>query len=157
MTWRIVFLCAFAGVAVAAEIARPGATAADWLANAEAAAKAAGATAKTLDGIGAVAWGAIGVAALGALRVLAPLIPGGGPLVKMAADAVWAMMAHKDQKAADDAAAVLSRAVAQAAPVLDALRSLPPGSLPPDILRLLDSPITVQALNHLADRTAVAA
>jgi hypothetical protein len=97
MTWRIVFLCAFAGVAVAAEIARPGATAADWLANAEAAAKAAGATAKTLDGIGAVAWGAIGVAALGALRILAPLIPGGGPLVKMAADAAWAMMAHKDQ------------------------------------------------------------
>jgi hypothetical protein len=57
--------------------------------------------------------GGIGVAALAALRVVAPLIPGGGPLVKLAADAAWAVMAHRDQKQADEANAMVRKAADQ--------------------------------------------
>ncbi len=95
-----------------------------------------------------------GIAALGLLRVVAPLIPGGGPVVKLAADAVWSVMAHKDQKAADDAADVLRSAVATAAPVLHALRNLPPDQVPASVRRLLDSPVIVQAMHLLADQGA---
>lgn len=154
MIRRVLFLCAVAACATAAEIARPGATAADWLANPEAAAKAAGSTAKALESIGTGTLVAMGVAALGILRVVAPLIPGCGPLVKLAADAVWAVMAHKDQKEADAAAEVLTGAVATAAPVLDALRAQPPAELPPEIRALLDSPILVQAVHYLAEQKA---
>lgn len=104
---RVAFLCALAGCAVAAEIARPGATAADWLANPEAAARAAGKTAEALNGLGPGAWTVITIAALAALRMVAPFIPGGGPVVKLAADVVWSLMAHKDQKAADQPQAAL--------------------------------------------------
>lgn len=101
-------------------------------------------------------WGLIaflsgaGVAALGLLRVVAPLIPGGGPLVKMAADLAWTVMAHKDQKAADAAAAMTHQAATHIAPILDAVRTLPPGTLPPHVQQMLDIPMVRAAIDHIA-------
>ncbi len=59
-----------------------------------------------------------GVAALGLLRVVAPLVPGGGPLVKMAADLVWNVMATRDQKKTDQAQVLIHQAASSLAPVL---------------------------------------
>lgn len=91
-----------------------------------------------------------GVAALGLLRVVAPLIPGGGPLVKMAADLAWSVMSTRDQKAADKAAALSQQAAAHVAPILDAVRALPPGTLPPHVQQLLDVPMVRAAIDHMA-------
>ena len=94
--------------------------------------------------------GAIGLGALGLVRVIAPMIPGGGPLVKVVADAAWAVMAHKDQKATDKAQEQISEAVAVAMPVVAALQAMPPEDLPPAIKNALDNPLVKQALDLLA-------
>ena len=94
--------------------------------------------------------GGIGVAALGILRVIAPMIPGGGPIVKMAADLVWNVMATRDQKATDAAAAMTHQAASHIAPILDAVRALPPGTLPPHVQQMLDVPMVRAALDHVA-------
>jgi hypothetical protein len=90
-----------------------------------------------------------GLAALGLLRVVLPLI-GGGPIVKVAADLVWGIMAHKDQKAADKAADRVQSAVAIAAPLIDQIRSIPADQLPDGIRGILSSPSVQLALTHLA-------
>lgn len=94
--------------------------------------------------------GGLGVTALALLRVVAPMIPGGGPLVKLAADAAWSVMATKDQKAADSTAITLANAASHVAPILDAVRSLPPGTLPNHVQQLLDVPIVRSAVEHIA-------
>ncbi len=81
---------------------------------------------------------------------LAPAFPVLGPMAGKIADGAWALLASRNQKAADQAQATVQSAAAHAAPVLDALRSLPPDALPPGIRQLLDSPVTVQALHYLA-------
>ena len=44
---------------------------------------------------------AVSVAGLGLLRIVAPLIPGGGPVIKTVADLAWKILADKEQKKAD--------------------------------------------------------
>ena len=44
---------------------------------------------------------AVSVAGLGLLRIVAPLIPGGGPVIKTVADLAWKFLADKEQKKAD--------------------------------------------------------
>lgn len=94
--------------------------------------------------------GGIGVAALGLFRVVAPFIPGGGPLLKTAADLAWRFLATKDQKATDAAAAMTHQAASHIAPILDAVRALPPGTLPPHVQQMLDVPMVRAALDHVA-------
>jgi hypothetical protein len=96
--------------------------------------------------------GGAGVAALGLLRIVAPLIPGGGPIVKMAADFAWTVMSTKDQKAADQAAAMAQQAAQHVGPILDAIKTLPPGTLPAHVQQMLDVPIVRAAVEHLAKR-----
>lgn len=77
-------------------------------------------------------WAGLSAAALAALfgiRKVAPLVPGGGPLIGAAADALWGLLAHKDQKAADEAQRKAAEAARVLLPAMDALihhRVLPP-------------------------------
>lgn len=140
-----------------AETAVPGATAADWLADPEAAAKAAGATAKHLEGMGAGAWAAISAAALVALAVMktatpiiSRLVPVWGPMVEGLANAAWAMAATKDQKAADAAAQTAKEAAAYLVVIANAARSLPAGTLPDHIQQMVHSPIVSASIEQLS-------
>lgn len=102
-------------------------------------------------------WAAIsgaGVVALGLLRVVAPLIPGAGPLVKSAADLAWTVMATRDQKRTDQAQATISQAAAVAQPLMDALRAVPPSDLPPALSIALADPHIAQAIHQLATKPA---
>ena len=96
------------------------------------------------------ALGGAGVVALGLLRVVAPLIPGGGPIVKVVADMAWSAMAHKDQKKADAAAASAHQASAYLVDIVLAAQRLPPGTLPEHIEQLLAAPIVNSAIEHLS-------
>jgi hypothetical protein len=106
-------------------------------------------------GVWGMVAGAGGVALL-AFRALAPLIPGAGPLVKVAADAAWAVMATREQKKADQAKDQVSQAVALAVPVLEALHSIPPEALPGSLAKHLNDPRIAEALARLKDHAAAA-
>ena len=94
--------------------------------------------------------GGAGVAALGLLRVVAPLIPGGGPIVKVVADMAWSVMAHGDQKKADAAAQTARQAATYLIDIVLAAQRLPPGTMPENIEQLLAAPIVNSAIEHLA-------
>jgi hypothetical protein len=156
-TRRVIVLLAIASAGIAVEIARPGATAADWIANPEEAARRAGETAERLEGLGTGAWAAIGTAALmvlGLAKRFAPIIsrviPVWGPLIEGTANVLWEVTATKDQKAADRARDLAADAVIAAGPVIDALRAIPMKDLPEPIREALTSPLVIAALDHLS-------
>lgn len=92
-------------------------------------------------------------AALGSLallRVVAPLIPGGGPLVKAGADLLWNLAATRDQKATDNAKAQLAATAEVLIPLAAELREQSKhGTLPDGVARLLENPHVVAALHDL--------
>jgi hypothetical protein len=98
----------------------------------------------------AALWAGLGTAGLIGLWIAkqaAPLIPGGGPLVKLAADALWTVAATKDQKAADSAKEAVATAAGVVAPVLAALKGAQ--GLPEDILKKLEDPAIQKAIDAL--------
>jgi len=138
--------------------ATPGATSADWLANPEEAAKRAGATAKELDGLSAGVWAALATGTLAALAMakrFAPLIsrlvPVYGPMIEGLANMAWTVAATTDQKAAERARDLVASAAHETAPILVALRAIPPEDLPPAIREMLSRPIVRSAIDHLAN------
>jgi hypothetical protein len=96
------------------------------------------------------ALGGAGVAAIGLLRLAAPLIPGGGPILKMAADFAWTFLTTKDQKKADAAAATTLKAAVNLSAILASVRDLPPGTLPDHVQQLLAVPLVQAAIDHIA-------
>lgn len=68
---------------------------------------------------------AAGLAVLFGVRKFAPLLPGGGPLIGAAADALWDMIAHKDQKAADVAQRNAAEAAKTLLPLIDLVVNSP--------------------------------
>jgi hypothetical protein len=156
---RILFLLS-AAAALTAGDAVPGATAAEWLANPEEAARKAGATAEHLEGMGAGFWAAMTGAAVTGLAVLkwaTPLIsrivPVWGPMVEGVANLAWGIAATKHQKEADKALEMTHQAAAQLAPILLAVRSLPPGTLPDHVQQLLGVPIVRAAIDHVVSES----
>lgn len=106
---------------------------------------------------GAGVWAGIGTAATVGLwlsKRLLPLVPGiGGPiqsLIGTVADAAWSLTAHADQRHADRAKDMIATAAHEAAPLLELIRTLPAGTLPPQIQAALASPIVGAAVDHLA-------
>lgn len=135
----------------------PSAYAVDWLNDPDGAADKANAGARALSDMGAGFWGAVGTASVGALYLLkratpflARLIPGWGPFVELGAEALWWMASTKNQKAADKAKDTVANAAKAALPIMETLRSLPPESLPPELVRLLNSQEVAQGLAVLA-------
>ncbi len=95
--------------------AHPAVTAAGWAADPAAAAAKANELAKHTAGMGAASWTgliALGMTALAGIRMLAPLIPGVGPVWKLAIDGLWNIAQHKDAKQADKAQANVAEAAA---------------------------------------------
>jgi hypothetical protein len=88
---------------------------------------------------------------LGVIRVAAPIIPGAGPLVQGAANAVWSLMATRKQKQADAAAQTVSQAAQVAKPLLDELRAMPLDQLPPSLRELVNHPYVSAAIQHLSE------
>lgn len=135
--------------------AAPGATADQWLADPEAAAKAAGAVAKKLEGMSAGTLATIGLAVLAGARMVAPIIsrviPGYGALFEGAANMLWNFTATKNQKQADDVMAASHKAVEHIAPIISAIKELPPGTLPDRIQGYIDAPIVKAALDHIEE------
>jgi hypothetical protein len=148
--------CLLAAVAfIAAQEAIPGATAAEWLNDPEAAAKAAGAAAKALEDSTGF-WAAVSggtLAALAFLRLATPtiarIIPVWGPIVEGVANFAWNTMATKNQKQADQAAAVAHQAADKLVDLAEAVRLLPPGSLPPSIEHIAHSAVVTTAIDSL--------
>lgn len=154
---RILVLLGIATAGVAVEIAHPGATAADWIADPETAARRAGETAEKLNGLGTGALAAIAAAALtvlGLAKRFAPIIsrviPVWGPLIEGTANVLWEVTATKDQKAADRARDLAADAAVTIGPVIDALRTIPLQDLPEPVRLALSSPIVIAALDHLS-------
>lgn len=156
--WHLMLLWLIGvGASLAAGEAIPGATAIDWLTNPEDAGRRAGETADhltdllTKGGIGAVAlavlWGAKRWAPL-----VSRIVPFWGPLIELVANGAWAVAATPDQKAADRAKDIATDAAATVAPVLLALRQIPPQELPEHLRDLLARPIVRAAIDHLAGR-----
>jgi len=65
--------------------------------------------------------GSTGLIALYGLKRAAPLVPGLGPTVGAVADLAWGALAHRDQKAADEAQAKAADAAALMGPALAAI------------------------------------
>lgn len=73
-------------------------------------------------------WAGLSAAALAALfgvRKVAPLVPGGGQLIGFVADALWDLVAHKDQKAADEAQRMAAEAARVLYPLMDLVANSP--------------------------------
>lgn len=94
--------------------------------------------------------GTAGAFALALLRVAAPMVPGGGPLLSGAANLAWTLMSTRNQKAADAAATIAQQAAANAKPLLDALRAAPLESLPDNVREAIRNPHVAQAVDKLA-------
>lgn len=144
------------GVLVAHE-AVPGATAGHWLADPVDAAKKAGATAKELEAYGVGFWVAaatIALTVLGLAKRYAPvisrLVPVWGPMIEMVANGLWAVASTAQQKQADRAAALTHRAIA---PILLAVRDLPPGTLPDHVQQMMHTPIVRAAIDLLVSES----
>ncbi len=110
---------------------------------------------------GAGVWAGLataGTVGLFLAKQLLPLVPGlGGPakaLVGMVADGVWALTAHKDQKAADKAKDAVAIAAQRAQPILEMLRQLDPATLPPELAQILNSQEVANGLAILAAANA---
>jgi hypothetical protein len=106
---------------------------------------------------GAGVWAGLttaGTVALFLSKRLLPLVPGiGGPiqsLIGTIADVAWNLTAHADQKAADKAKDDVASAAQAAQPILETLRAIPPESLPPELVRLLNSQEVARGLAILA-------
>ncbi len=127
---RTLVILALASLAVLLGLdASPAATAAQWLADPATASNAADAAANHAAGLGAGAWTgiiAMGITALAGLRYIAPLIPYVGPAWKMAADAVWNVIQHRDAKAADKAQATIAEAALDAKQAIRSIRTIMP-------------------------------
>lgn len=95
--------------------------------------------------------GAAAIAGLGLLRALAPMIPGGGPLIKGVADMAWNIMATKNQRAADAAQAGIVLAARTLAPLAADLRTMNSTLLPDYVAKHLDDPRITAALQTLAE------
>lgn len=93
---------------------------------------------------------AAAIAGLGLLRALAPLVPGGGPLIKGAADLAWNLMATKNQRAADAAQAGIVSTAKTLAPLANDLRKLSTDLLPDYIGKHFDDPRIMDALTTLS-------
>lgn len=99
----------------------------------------------------AALWAGLGTAGLIGLWIAkqaAPLIPGGGPLVRLAADVLWNVASTKDQKAADKAKDMVAGAVCTVAPIFDLLMASKE-DLPPNIAFALSDPRIKQAIDAL--------
>ena len=100
---------------------------------------------------------AAGTASLWIAKRLLPLVPVvGGPakaVMGVIADVAWTVTAHADQKAADKAKDQIAIAAKAAAPVLDMIRSLPPDTLPADLVRVLNDKTVTDGLRILAGNT----
>lgn len=94
--------------------------------------------------------GAAAIAGLGLLRALAPMIPGGGPLIKGVADMAWNIMATKNQRAADAAQAGIVSTAKTLAPLANDLRKLSTDLLPDYIGKHFDDPRIMVALTALS-------
>jgi hypothetical protein len=111
-------------------------------------------------------WGASIIAGLvfggGALafaaKQLLPLVPGIGPpakaLLGVAADSLYALVAHKDQTAADAAAYAVAASATKASEVLALVKDLPAGTLPVEIEERLKDPTVAAALAALSSKGA---
>ncbi len=136
----------------------PGATAAQWAADPEAAAKAAGTVAAKTSEYGVGFWVAAGtilLTILGAAKKYAPLIsrfvPVWGPMIEGAANILWSVASTKDQKEADATLALAQKAAStHLVPILTMVQALPAGTLPDHIQQYLNSPIVRAALDQLA-------
>jgi len=137
----------FAGEAI------PGATFEQWLADPEAAAKAAGAVADKLESFGAGTLATIaavlGFIAIKAAPIIRKAIPIYGPMISAGIDALWKLCATKDQRAKDKASELSHAALSQIGPIIAAIRQLPPGTLPDHAQQLLNIPIIKAALDHI--------
>lgn len=71
------------------------------------------------------------------LKTIAPMVPGAGPVWKMAVDGIWSVCQHADAKQADAAVYAVASAARSATPLLQAVLALPPEALPPEVGRLL--------------------
>lgn len=91
----------------------------------------------------------MGLAALWIAKNLAPMVPGGGPLVASIADTAWKFFSSKKQKEADVIKDQVQSAAIAAQPILEALRSLPLDMLPPRVRDAIDSPLALAALYRL--------
>lgn len=163
--WHAVVILALVAVATGAiaHEAIPGATAADWATNPVEAAKKAGATAKELEGLGWGTWAAIFTGALTVLGfakkyapLISKLIPVYGPMIEGVANLAWLITATPEQKAADKAAAITHQAAGEIAPILAAVRALPPGTLPEHVQQLLGVPIVSAAIDRVITESAKA-
>ena len=66
------------------------------------------------------------ITAVAITRTIAPAIPGLGPLWRVGIDSLWALLASRDAKKADEAAQTAARLIADLAPALRAFRDLAP-------------------------------
>lgn len=66
--------------------------------------------------------GGIGASLLFIIGRLAPGLPGAGPVIGKVADVAWNVLAHRDQKATDQAAAVVTENAKVLALILDAAK-----------------------------------
>lgn len=99
-------------------------------------------------------WAAVsstGLIALFALKRAAPLVPGLGPTVGAMAELAWSALAHKDQKAADDAKAKAAASAAILAPVLIGLQNSL--ALDPELRKLI-TPEVIAAAHAVAKKEA---
>ncbi len=88
-----------------------------------------------------------GTAALYALKLVAPMIPGGGPIVGKVADMAWSFMAHRDQREADAIKGAVHEAAKTAAPFLKVLMTTDRYS---DEVKKVVTPEILSALQRLA-------
>jgi hypothetical protein len=104
-------------------------------------------------GWGGGVWGGIataGLMALWGIKKIAPLVPGLGTAVGGVAELAWGMMAHSDQKRADEIAATTANAAKTALPIIE-LIAMNRASLP----REISDKVTPERLQALATLVAV--
>lgn len=143
--WWVVAVCAAVMGTLQGVEAHPASTAAQWLADPKAAADAANTAAKHTAGMGAAAWAGIigaGMTVLAGLRLVAPLVPGLGPVWAATINGIWNIAQHKDAKLADAAQARVAGAATATADVSRQLRNLSPDTwskLPEDLRNALEA------------------
>lgn len=91
---------------------------------------------------------AAGTFALYGLKIIAPMIPGGGPLVGRIADIGWNILAHKEQKEADAIQGAVHQAAQVAAPFLKELKSADIDY--PESVKAVITPEVLVAIQRLA-------
>jgi hypothetical protein len=97
-----------------------------------------------------------GLALLYGVGKVAPGIPGLGPVVGGIANLAWSALAHRDQKAADQAKSAVTDSAQALQPLLITLQNLPPGSMPPPLLAVMQNQVVRDAIDHLAQPAVIA-